>query len=242
MGHSPSPHETLHCCTWDPVSLSPAGTGICPRAQRAVNQLRPPNECSISEVGADAPAWELTAFPESGVCRKTCADTHHAAPGTSVRVRVGWIARGGGDNGTHRIPSHWDAKAGPMHLGKLSADLLPSAFPPCSPAMCSSAGKSTPCVHRKYTPGGGLPSLCTHRTPCMGTRVPTIRCKDPHSKLSILPRPSRSPHFPVKGSIRGQTPLPTRREWLGSRVKFIIIILISSPGLTVAAAKENTKA
>ena len=38
------------------------------------------------------------------------------------------------------------------------------------------------------------------------------------------------------------SPPHTQREWLGCRVKFIIIILISSPSLTVAAAKENTKA
>lgn len=136
MGHSPRPHEMLQCCTWDPVSLSPAGRGICPRAQRAVNQLHPPNECSISEVRTDAPAWELTALPESGVCRKTRADTHHAAPGASLRVHVGCIAWG----------EQWDTQ-NPESLGCQGCGDAPWEAQCRLPPLSLPSLLPLPCVH-----------------------------------------------------------------------------------------------
>lgn len=168
-----------------------------------------------------------------------CADTHHATPGASLRAKVGstvWGTMGHTGPGQRQAWGH-DTAGGSAQPFSLRVPPAPSC-PTCIP------WQEHNCVPHKVPPGRSPPSLCTHVAPCMGTRASAGPGTRTHgAEVSVHPPPGRSPRSPVTGFSWGtSTPLPTLREWLGGRVKFIIIILISSPGLTVAAAKENTKA
>lgn len=149
----------------------------------------------------------------------------------------------GGHSGTRRLPSPWGCQG--WDAAPWEASPPPPAF--LRPAaMHSFTGKSiSMCPHTTHPwkeTSKPLHSRDSRRGHTASTR-PGVRTHTAEVSTLPLSQPQEKPRFPAKVPSWGTgTHLPTLREWLGSGVRFIIIILISSPGLTVAAAKENTKA
>lgn len=188
---------------------SPAGRGKHLRPQKAITWLCPSNGYSISEVRMDAPAWELTEFPEPEVCRKTCADTHHATPGTSTRVNMGALYEVTTGHTEPQVTGN--AKAGHgCTEGRSVQTISPQPSLPAPSCHVFTHWQEHNRVHTKYSLRQ-LPGLCTHMTTHGHAWVPVSKCREPHSQAQArpFPRPSRSPHFPVKRSIWGpNTPPP----------------------------------